>query len=394
MPSLHARPHGGLPSVAPSRPGNYFLLRVTALLAVAVSLGASYGTRPAMMAVSGGSCRSQHFVVSAPTNEFARQVCEAAERFRRELAIEWLGRELPPWQDICPIRVIADPNLGAGGATSFTFINGQPRDWHMEIQGSQQRLLDSVLPHEITHTILATHFGRPLPRWADEGAATSVEHVSERSKQEKLLIRFLTTNRGIAFNHMFAMKEYPQDILPLYSQGYSLARYLIAQGGKREFVDYIGDGMDWNNWTAATQEHYGLQSLSELQQTWLAWVRQGSPHAPAMLASVSRTRSEAATLPVELPGDSSTASDLVASASGLVPLPSPVTPGTQRNVLTDNISSFGTRSDLSPRDGWYSRQSSAATGPIGGERLNTAFGRNRHFRGGHQTTGWSPPGRG
>ena len=106
-------------------------------------------------------------------------------------------------------RCIVGPHLGAGGATTFTFINGQPRDWHMEIQGSRERILDSVLPHEITHTIFATHFGRPLPRWADEGAATSVEHVSERTKQDQLLIQFLTSNRGIAFNHMFAMKEYP-----------------------------------------------------------------------------------------------------------------------------------------------------------------------------------------
>ena len=178
---------------------------------------------------------------------------------------------------LCPIRVIVGPQLGAGGATTFTFIDGQPRDWHMEIQGSQERILDSVLPHEITHTIFATHFGCPLPRWADEGAATSVEHVSERTKQDQLLIQFLTSNRGIAFNHMFAMREYPPDILPLYSQGYSLARYLIAQGGRRKYVDYVFDGMHWNNWTAATQKHYGLRSLSELQVKWLDWVRQGSP---------------------------------------------------------------------------------------------------------------------
>ena len=132
---------------------------------------------------------------------------------------------------------------------------------------------------------MATHFGRPLPRWADEGAATSVEHTSERTKQDKLLIQFLTTNRGIAFNQMFAMKEYPRDILPLYSQGYSLARYLIARGGKRKFVEYVGDGMQWNNWTAATQKHYGMQSLSELQVTWLDWVRQGSPNRSRRRAS-------------------------------------------------------------------------------------------------------------
>jgi hypothetical protein len=74
------------------------------------------------------------------------------------------------------------------------------------------------------------------------------------------------------------MTEYPRDILPLYSQGYSLARYLIQQGGKRKFVDYVGEGMRSNNWTTTTRKFYGFESLSDLQVTWVEWVRQGSPN--------------------------------------------------------------------------------------------------------------------
>jgi hypothetical protein len=224
----------------------------------------------------GASHRTQNFIVTAPTPEVAQAIGEAGEIYRRDLSLEWLGRELPPWQDPCPITIHVGPHLGAGGATSFMFEQGRPFGWQMTIQGSYERLLDSVLPHEITHMVFATHFGRPLPRWADEGACTTVEHTSEKAKQHHLLINFLTTGRGIAFNQMFAMQEYPDDILPLYSQGFSLARFLIAQGGRQKFVQYVGDGMKWNNWTAATKQHYGYQSLSELQVTWLDWVRQGS----------------------------------------------------------------------------------------------------------------------
>lgn len=237
--------------------------------------------RAAVVAASflslGASYRTQNFIVTAPTSEIAQRVATSAEEYRRNLAIEWLGSELPPWNDICPISVQVGPQMGAGGMTSFSFIGGRPTGWTMSIQGSAERVLDSVLPHEITHTIFATHFGGPLPRWADEGACTTVEHISERDKQHRLLYEFLTTGRGIAFNRMFAMKEYPPDVLPLYSQGYSLARYLIAQGGKRKFVQYVGDGMEWNNWTKATKEHYGFSSLSELQVTWVGWVQKGSP---------------------------------------------------------------------------------------------------------------------
>ncbi len=259
-------------------------LRIALCASILGSLGAGY--------------RTQNFIVTASTQQLAREIGDAAERFRDELAVEWLGHKLPPWPQPCPITAQVDSRLGAGGATSFMFgsrpvvsgrigrqgevpqtaiLGGRPYGWEMSIQGSRQRVLDSVLPHEVTHTIFATHFGRPLPRWADEGACTTVEHQSERKKQEHLLYQFLTTNRGIAFNRMFAMTEYPPDILPLYSQGYSLARYLIAQGGKQKYVRYIGDGMATNNWTAATQRHYGFKNLSQLQLTWLDWVRHGYP---------------------------------------------------------------------------------------------------------------------
>ncbi len=223
------------------------------------------------------SFRTQHFVVTAATGEIAKSIAEQAEVYRRDLAILWLGRELPEWSAPCPITVQTGENLGAGGATSFMFERGRPFGWRMSIQGSYQRVMDSVLPHEITHTIFATHFGQPLPRWADEGACTTVEDASEKSKQHHNLIRFLQTNRGIAFNKMFRMREYPPDVLPLYAQGYSVTRYLIAQGGQRQFVNYVGEGLRTDNWPAATRKFYGYDDLSDLQVKWVAWVAAGSP---------------------------------------------------------------------------------------------------------------------
>jgi len=231
-----------------------------------------------------------NFVVRAPNRQMGQQVAELAEKYRRELALRWLGHELPDWSEKCPIQVRIAQH--AGGETSFVFLpnrQGQsaPTQWQMKIFGPWERILDSVLPHEVTHTIFATHFGRPLPRWADEGACTTVEHDSERKKNHEMLIQFLQTRRGIPFNHMFAMKQYPSDILPLYAQGHSLARYLIMQRGHRHFVDYIGDGMQReqsesppNAWSQATKEFYGYQDLSDLQVAWINWVSQGSPSQP------------------------------------------------------------------------------------------------------------------
>jgi hypothetical protein len=251
-------------------------IRCAILAAAVASMGASY--------------RSPNFIVEAPTPQMAEQIGTATEKFRNDLAIDWLGKPMPNWAQPCPIEASVGPQLGAGGATSFVFEHGEVFGWRMTIQGSLERILDSVLPHEVTHTIFATHFRQPLPRWADEGACTTVEHSSERDKQTRMLIDFLHTNRGIAFSRMFAMREYPRDVMPLYSQGYSLARFLIAQGGKKKFLNYVADGMKDENWSRATKQHYNFDDLLSLQNGWLAWVKQGSPaigipdESPALIA--------------------------------------------------------------------------------------------------------------
>ncbi len=106
---------------------------------------------------------TKNFVVVASSQQVAQQVSSAAEQYRRELALLWLGKELPPWSRPCPIQVKVSRG-GAGGKTSFTFFNGNVSNWSMEVEGSLERILDSVLPHEITHTVFASHFapiGRP-----------------------------------------------------------------------------------------------------------------------------------------------------------------------------------------------------------------------------------------
>ncbi|MBM4022403.1 MAG: hypothetical protein FJ284_09215 [Planctomycetes bacterium] len=240
--------------------------------------------------------RTANFVIEAPTADLARKIGDAAEQYRHTLAVEWTGRPLPRWSRPCPITAQVAPHLGAGGATSFVFDRGEVFNWTMTIQGSEERILDSVLPHEITHTVFASHFRRPLPRWADEGACTTVEHPFERARQHKMLVEFLTTGRGIAFPEMFAMREYPPDVLPLYSQGYSLARFLIERGGRHKYVAFVGDGLARDDWAAALERHYGVGDIAKLQHIWLDWVRQGCPAPPAAVAAVQPDTLAAATL--------------------------------------------------------------------------------------------------
>jgi len=225
----------------------------------------------------GARVRTPNFIIETPDPGLARRFAVAAEKYRHDLAVEWLGRAMPNWSQPCYATIRVGPRLSPGGATTFAFDRGEVFGWRMTIQGSQQRLFDSVLPHEILHMVLASHFRRPVPRWADEGAASSVEHASERNKHRRKLYEFLRTGRGIAFNRMFAMKRYPADIMPLYAQGHSLATFLLQRGGPRKYVTFLEDGLNSGDWSGAIRRQYGIGGTGALQESWLAWVKQGSP---------------------------------------------------------------------------------------------------------------------
>ena len=78
--------------------------------------------------VGAAGYRTNNFSVAAPTPQLAKEIGDAAEHWRRELAHQWLGHELPIWSKRCPINARVAPTLGAGGATSFVFDRGEVFD--------------------------------------------------------------------------------------------------------------------------------------------------------------------------------------------------------------------------------------------------------------------------
>ncbi len=222
--------------------------------------------------------RTPNFIAYAADAGLAKEVAMTAEQWRVRLAKEWLGHELPPWKAPCPITVKVG-QIGAGGATTFNFDRGEVFGWRMNVQGTRERILDSVVPHEVSHTIFASHFRRPLPRWADEGAATLAEHESEQRRQELTLKQVWDTAHKIPLGSLLGMTEYPtemRDVMTLYAEGYSLANFLEQVGGKARFLAFIDDA-ERTDWDAAIRKHYSLGGVSELDKKWASWVVAGSP---------------------------------------------------------------------------------------------------------------------
>jgi hypothetical protein len=236
------------------------LRRSCALLVVLgafASLGASYHT--------------QNFAVEAPNAQIAQAAGQFAEKYRKEKALQWLNQEMPPWPEPCPLKVTVTMG-GAGGATSFAFDRGRVLGQQMHIEGSYERLMNSVLPHEVTHTVFAFYFRTPVPRWADEGGAVLSEDDLERNRHDQLVRQILNAGRAIPLRRLFALKEYPSDVMTLYAEGYSVSNFLVSSSSRPQFLGFVAQGMR-EGWDRAAQAYYGYNNVEELEAAWINSLR-------------------------------------------------------------------------------------------------------------------------
>jgi hypothetical protein len=236
------------------------------------------GALPSM----GASYRTVNFYVEAPTAQIAQQIGTYAEGYRKQKAVEWLGHEMPAWPEPCPIRVRITRGP-AGGATSFAFDRGRVLSQDMNIEGSLDRLLASVLPHEVTHTVFAYYFRMPVPRWADEGGAVLSEDEFEKNEHDMRCRQILNTaGREIPLRRLFALRDYPGDVMALYAEGFSISDYLVNTSGKPAFLAFVAHGMNYG-WDNAVQTYYRYNNVDELEQAWLTHLR-NTRRQPTFLA--------------------------------------------------------------------------------------------------------------
>jgi hypothetical protein len=216
----------------------------------------------------GAAYRTENFHVEAPTVAIAKQIGQAGEQHRKEQSIAWLGKEMPAWLEPCPIKVTITPT-GSAGSTTFTFDRGKVRGQRMTLEGSLDRLLVAVLPHETTHLIFAHHFGKQVIRWVDEGSAVLAEDTAHRARRDDLCREILNTpGRPIPLRRLLPFREYPSDVTALYAEAYGLVKFLVGSADRSVFLAFVAHGMRENDWDAAVKLHYGYRSVEELERAW------------------------------------------------------------------------------------------------------------------------------
>jgi hypothetical protein len=215
----------------------------------------------------------------------AEKAGEAAEIVRAAQARRWGSTALQkPWTPRCDLYLY--PNGAA-----FAEATGQPETSPgfstMENNGSRitlrrvflradnPRVLAAVLPHEVTHVVLADLFiVKQIPRWADEGIAVLAEPNTEQH------LRALDLHDSLAAGQTFELRklmsvETPdaKDWSVYYAQSVSLTRFLVERGTPEQLIQFVRESHR-KGIEPALRDVYHLGGFADLQARWQAYARE------------------------------------------------------------------------------------------------------------------------
>ncbi len=216
---------------------------------------------------------SDHFRIFYKQDK--RQALKAAivaEKSRLDISKKWFGSP-PEWRNKCDIyltesvlHMTESGNDQALGHTNLTFENGETIRIIIFVRVDLDIVWNDILPHEISHAIIGSHFNREMPRWIDEGMAGQ----AESSYQLKVAYRkAFRSERRFNLETLMNIHGYPDGayIDLYYGQSITLVRYLVRLKGEKTFVAFIHSAHK-NGMKDALLKHYNL-TFAEAEELWL-----------------------------------------------------------------------------------------------------------------------------
>src|SRR5262249_17633994 len=82
-------------------------------------------------------------------------------------------------------------------------------------------------------------------------------------------------------------KDYPAQVHCLYAQGFSITEFLVSRSDRATFLRFIAQGMNFG-WDNAVQTFYRHRNVEEMEEAWLAYLRDGRRIPDAQLARNTR----------------------------------------------------------------------------------------------------------
>lgn len=224
-----------------------------------------------------------HYVGESPA--LAQQVAKAAEQARAVQMKRW--EVVTPGESWTPrCEILLYPSLDefgkdtkqpadSPGFSSMGMNAGRIVFRRVHLRANHPNLVKAVLPHEVTHVVLADIFPqRQIPRWADEGVAVLAEPNSEQAIRAADLEEPLKAGKLFRLSDLMSM-DYPdpKHSSLYYAQSVSLTRFLVDAGTPSQFIAFVKHSQNAGIEPALIAV-YKIESHAELQKRWLTFAKE------------------------------------------------------------------------------------------------------------------------
>lgn len=223
---------------------------------------------PAATVTAAGFQHDENFTVLAEDDVLAADVLASANRFREQVAGDWLRIGLPPsvGETVIHVTLSADEDRGLTWP-----VDSPNRSMHkIWLTTSRQRANGSTLQHEIAHIVLATRYPQRLPAWADEGIAGTYDEDDRIELRRQIICWYAETGNWPSLESVFQMPTILNTDKKAYSVATSVTEFLLARGDKPTFVEFAAAGQQLG-WDRALRDFYKIESVAALQKAWQAW---------------------------------------------------------------------------------------------------------------------------
>jgi tetratricopeptide (TPR) repeat protein len=214
------------------------------------------------------------------SREFVEKVARTAEKTRGDMFRKWFKHDGIRWDEKCELRLHATADdyskatgapLDSPGHASITWAEDKSGvvSRRIDMHCDQNALLETLLPRETTHVVLAGMFGAsPLPRWADVGMAVLTESSSRVGEHRRNLASCYKDGSLFGVRDLLQMADYPekQRIRAFYAQSVALVEFLTSRHGPAVFAEFVRDG-GREGFELALRRHYQW-NLSDLETHW------------------------------------------------------------------------------------------------------------------------------
>lgn len=220
-----------------------------------------------------GLSRSENFIVVAPDQKIADELLKAAEKYRQEVAVQWLGEPLPP--SVGP-AIINLELLPANDRGITWAIDSPERKYHkVWLETSRKQAVGAILKHEITHVVLATRFPSRLPTWLEEGCASFSDDADRLRTRKSILDWYARTNKWPSLHAVVNAKAMAATDKSSYAVAASLTEFLMRRGGQTTLLSFAEEIED-KGLEKALAHHYQINGIQELNDEWKSWYLAGN----------------------------------------------------------------------------------------------------------------------